>query len=69
MSFGILGNAAVRPWDPEGSVLGIFIMMILKVCQQVYHNLWSGDIQHMSDCDILLPYINMVRPLRILQYK
>lgn len=42
-------------------------MMILKVCQQVCQNLWSGIIQHMSDCDILLLCINMVRPMKSLQ--
>lgn len=68
-TLGALGNAAVGPQDPDGSVLGIFIMKILKVCQQVCQNLWSGIIQHMSDCDILLLYINMVRPMKSLQSK
>lgn len=66
---GALGNAVVRPWVPDVSVWGIFIMIILKVCQQVCQNLWSGIIQHMSDCDILLLYINMVRPMKSLQPK
>jgi len=57
-TFSALGNAIGRPWDPDGSVLGIFIMMILKVCQWVCHNLWSGIIQHMPDYVILFLGIN-----------
>lgn len=66
---GTLGNAVVRPWVPDVSVWGIFIMLILKVRQQVCQNLWSGIIQGMSDCDTLLLYINMAGPLKGLQSK
>lgn len=68
-TFGALGSAALGPQDLDDSVLRIFMIMILKVCQQVCQNLWSRILQYMSDCGIFLLYKIMVKSMKSLQSK